>query len=188
MTKNLSKKIKEFLYELDKCRGEKILIFRSGGFSNSSCIHREIFNFEETTILSKLNHPTYEIKEKRIFANTGEIYKFTSSTGWKKTQEPIELTSFAKDYSEKPKLTDIQKNILETTIRKILIEKNNNNSGFFMHYFQNKEENKKMVIERITYDSDPYCSLFVGNTPVDNFLKTQEFIYTIRKKAKMPKI
>ena len=181
MDKDGAEKVLDFLEEIEKYAGQKILEFHSGGTSYSTAIQSPPVRFEKHILLGKLKTPAYLIKEEQIIANTiKKRYKFTPSKGWKPTKYEIILNGFLDDYWPENSTEILQ---LKKLIDKSKAQKSQTLEGLTIDIFPSKEIKIGGSTE---YDSPAKASLIIGNKRVENYLKEEDLIIIEKRVDTIP--
>ena len=176
MVKELTETILDFLEKIEKCSGQKILEFHSGGKSYPTTLDDpEIF--EKYIILGKLKTPAYLIKQGQIIAKVNkEKYKFTPSKGWKITKEEIIFNEFLENYSPRNFMGHSQ---LQELIDKSKAQKLQTLEGLTISIFPSKEVKSGCSTE---YDSPEKELLIIGNKRVEQYFKQENLTITKKKR------
>ena len=182
MVKDWTETVLDFLEGIEKCSGQKILEFHSGGTSYSTSINDPKKKFEKTILLGKLKTPSYLIKQGQIIAKINkEKYKFTPSKGWKITKEEIFFNKYLEDYSPRNFRGHSQ---LDKLIDKSKAHKSKTLEGLTINIFPSKEIKIGGSIE---YDSPEKALLIIGNKRVDEYLKQENLTITKKSVEEIPK-
>ena len=148
--------VKEFISEIEKNIGQKILLFQEGGSYSNGPYDHGVTHFPRRVFISELKSPGYDISKTYFGAIVKNVKEFSESEGWRNghSYKMCHLNDFLDEYAFSNKsLTEKKSEDLKGL--EVIVPN--------PHYGS-------------SYNSDIKEKLIIGNERVDNFLKTQDFL------------